>query len=437
LAVRSSAEAMPFLAVTGYRAKCSPLSVILGAVQFSTISKTERDKSKRAKMRSLAPLRQTHLAIDALIPIWEKVLDRSPVSPQDNFFDLGGDAALAHVLFTAIEEATGETLPVTTIYDAPTVAGLAKEMERISPRFSPLVLLRPGDDEPPLFMAAGAGGSIVYFSRLAKSFSLNRPIYAIEARGLDGVHPPFDLVEDMAESCLKTVQARQPHGPYLLAGHSLGGLVMLEVAQRLISRGENITLLALVDTYPHPRHWPLTSWIASMIQNTTAHISTAAQLRKGELLPYIRERYRNLLDHVRVRCRAGAQHRGSAALPELPGQMRSVAESSRMAWTRYRPCYYPGRITFLRAEVASGGGMWPIEPVAVWGRLAQSLDIQTVPGNHRSLLATQTRALAAQLSLSVERALAGTPVKLEGDERPGNPYSVCRRWSANHSRRLQ
>jgi len=42
----------------------------------------------------------------------------------------------------------------------------------------------------------------------------------------------------------------QPHGPYHLAGHSFGGLVALEMAHQLRAAGEQVALLAILDSYP-------------------------------------------------------------------------------------------------------------------------------------------------------------------------------------------
>ena len=42
----------------------------------------------------------------------------------------------------------------------------------------------------------------------------------------------------------------QPHGPYLLGGHSLGGIIALKVAAQLESRGERVVLLAIIDSSP-------------------------------------------------------------------------------------------------------------------------------------------------------------------------------------------
>jgi thioesterase domain-containing protein len=55
----------------------------------------------------------------------------------------------------------------------------------------------------------------------------------------------------MARYSLGAVKQLQPHGPYLLIGFSLGGLVALEMAQQLVAQGEKIGLLAMLDSYPH------------------------------------------------------------------------------------------------------------------------------------------------------------------------------------------
>ena len=49
----------------------------------------------------------------------------------------------------------------------------------------------------------------------------------------------------------------QPRGPYVLVGYSLGGLVVLEMAQRLSANGEKVALLAMLDAYPQFRYLSL------------------------------------------------------------------------------------------------------------------------------------------------------------------------------------
>jgi acetoacetyl-CoA synthetase len=341
---------------------------------------------------------------ETLTGIWQRVLDRSPITANDNFFALGGDSILAVALFLAIEEATGRTLPVTTIYDAPTVAALAAALQRDAPAdTSPLVLLASGDVEPPLFVVGGVGGGVMYLSRLARNLTSGHAVYGLKARGLDGPDPPDDRVDEMAEHYLDAVQARQPHGPYLLAGHSFGGLVMLEVARRLLGRGEKIALLALIDAYPHPRFWPLIPWVAGIGRLLVQHVATLRGQDGPEVQPYLAQSFRNLLDFVRVRYWNADDVGSDAAYVHLPQKMRSVAVGHRRALRRYRPRYYPGKVTFLRAGIARG--LCPADAVSVWGRLTELVAVHTVRGDHIGMVIEDPVEAAEHLSRCIDAGL--------------------------------
>ena len=60
-------------------------------------------------------------------------------------------------------------------------------------------------------------------------------------------------VEYLAETCLHTLRAIQPHGPYRIAGYSLAGLVAYEMACRLEADGEVVQMVGVVDTCPATR----------------------------------------------------------------------------------------------------------------------------------------------------------------------------------------
>src|SRR5256885_14434941 len=55
-------------------------------------------------------------------------------------------------------------------------------------------------------------------------------------------------IDAIAARCLAAVRERQDHGPYFLGGHSLGGLVAYAMACKLEAAGEQVGLLALLDT---------------------------------------------------------------------------------------------------------------------------------------------------------------------------------------------
>jgi amino acid adenylation domain-containing protein len=57
--------------------------------------------------------------------IWAQALDRSHISPHDNFFELGGDSLRGIQVLAKLQEIYGVDLPLESLFDAPTVAGLA------------------------------------------------------------------------------------------------------------------------------------------------------------------------------------------------------------------------------------------------------------------------------------------------------------------------
>ena len=137
------------------------------------------------------------------------------------------------------------------IYTAPTVEMLGALLGNPAPpKVPPILPMKPGAEDPPIFVAHGMGNTVLELSGLVRKIVSRHPIYGMQARGLDGVDEPLATIEEMAEFHLEAIRRQQAHGPYFLIGYSLGGLVTLEIAQRLRAGGEKIALLALVDSYP-------------------------------------------------------------------------------------------------------------------------------------------------------------------------------------------
>ena len=118
-------------------------------------------------------------------------------------------------------------------------------------RFSPFVQIKAGRENPPIFIAHGLSGT-VQFGELARHIRTAHPIYGIQAQGIDGTAEPLECVEDMAKLYLDALEELYPQDPYILIGYSFGGLVALEIAQRLSERRKKVALLVLLDAYPHP-----------------------------------------------------------------------------------------------------------------------------------------------------------------------------------------
>jgi amino acid adenylation domain-containing protein len=191
-----------------------------------------------------------------LVEIWEEILKVSPIGVTENFFDLGGHSLLAIRLIAAIEQKLKCNLPVVSLFREGTIEKIATllEQEKPSSNLDVLIPLQTKGNLPPLFLIHQAGGYGLSYSvlaeKLAKELDKQRPIYAIQARGLDGKQPPLDTIEAMATSYISAIREIQPSGPYLLGGHSLGGLIAFEMAAQLETGGEQIAHLLIMDTHP-------------------------------------------------------------------------------------------------------------------------------------------------------------------------------------------
>lgn len=324
----------------------------------------------------MSPISKTSATVETLTRIWQEVLQIPAINPDDNFFDLGGDSALALQLFNEIDRAYDRELPPVMIYHAPTISALAGILdEPTTPRFPALALLKDGTKDPPVFITHGLGGSLIDFYHVVKHMDGARAVYGMQGKGIDGVEEPFDRVEDMAQYSLDAVRQVQPHGPYLLLGYSLGGLVTFEMARRLRAAGERVALLAMLDSYPHVRYLSFGTRTFLKIQQKQRAIWKRLSDRDPGPLPG-----EGPLSPVVQRCR----------------------ESAYRALEHYRPNFYPGKINFVRASIPTS---FPSTPAAVWGHLAEELAVDTVPGDHLGMMTTHYAELAALISRYVRESL--------------------------------
>ncbi len=341
----------------------------------------------------LAPLTET------LTAIWERVFGRPQISVEDNFFDLGGDPSKAIELFGEIAKACGQELPPETILRAPTIASLAALLEGThSPRLPRLVHMRSGAEAPAVFITHGIGGDVLGLSQLLRHIQTDRAIYGLQARGIDGVDEPHERIEDMAEYFLDAVREKQPLGPYLLIGYSMGGMVALEMAQRLRATGKQVDLLAMIESFPDRPFLPMNQLLGIYVRVLKKHLSNARQVPLRDKLSYIvRPSYRT---EFMSRNRVGAS---SLRRPlHLNQAMQRMLAAGHKALAHYRPQPYPGKISFVQAEISVD---FPDNAIAVWNDLAAELVVETAPGDHQGVITTHSDFLGSVLSRYLNEAL--------------------------------
>jgi thioesterase domain-containing protein len=341
------------------------------------------------------------MTVEMLTPIWERVLQRTPVLPHDDFFDLGGNFLTAFSLIDEIRKSIGARLPITIFPAVLSVARMAAMFDSAETSTSPLVLVRAGaDDRPAVFLAHGMGGSALETFPIGRRIRWPGAIYAIQGSGLDALGPPHAKIEDMAQFAVDAMVDHQPHGPYHLAGISSGGMVMLEAALRLMKRGEQVALLAFLDTYPHPRLWPTKCWVDDISRRIKRHIKILTEQRPREATSHLALLPAKILKQLRYR--AGEPLRLAENIDDyLPPGLNQLRIAYTVAVAGYRPRPFAGTVNFLKADLHPG---FPTNPALVWSRFCQRLEVHMIHSEHVEMITTHAGETADCLSRCLDRA---------------------------------
>ncbi|WP_239657423.1 non-ribosomal peptide synthetase [Mycobacterium riyadhense] len=189
-----------------------------------------------------------------LAELFAEVLGLPQVGIDDGFFDLGGHSLSATRLVARVRAQLGVEVPIRAVFEAPTVARLAEwlSQERIVESADPFAVVLPirlDGTRPPMWCVHPAGGFSWGYRRLIGHLR-DRPIYGLQARGLDGITPVASSVPAMANDYLEQILAVQPEGPFFLLGYSFGGVVAHAIAAELQTRGHQVALLGMIDSKP-------------------------------------------------------------------------------------------------------------------------------------------------------------------------------------------
>lgn len=337
-----------------------------------------------------------------LIQIWEDVLDVHPVGVKDNFFVLGGHSLLAVSLMSRIENAFGIKLSVTTLFERATIENLAAHLRQHtdSPTGSTsLVEIQSGHSTSPFFCVHPAGGTVFCYVDLARQMGRDQPFYGLQSRGLYNGYSPHSRIEEMAAYYLGLIRAVQPNGPYLLGGWSIGGLVAFEMAQQLQAQGEQVAMLALLDTVA-PTHYEALDHL-SLIEAFAQYVGFYLQrlgISRDDFVQFDPDQQLNrILEHAKII--------GALPLDFSFSQIRILFEifvANANAALRYVPKTRAGRATLFKADEHSEQG-----DAKGWDSLlSDKLEVHPVPGGHFTMLAQpNVKVLAERLQVCIKKAV--------------------------------
>ena len=185
----------------------------------------------------------------ALVSIWEEILGAQQVGIHDNFFALGGHSLLATRVFAQIDKKIMKGLPITLLFQYPTVAQLAEviDQQRPSEAWSALVPIKTGGTRPPFYCVHGGAGHVFNYQKLADYLAPDQPFYGVQPPSWSGhrVAPP--KVEELAARYVAEIRQFQPEGPYHLGGFCFGGMVVYEMARLFQEADQEVAMLALIE----------------------------------------------------------------------------------------------------------------------------------------------------------------------------------------------
>jgi amino acid adenylation domain-containing protein len=383
-----------------------------------------RDTPSALESIRIAPRDPVELRI---AQIWLDMLNIRDVGVTDNFFEVGGHSLLSLRLLVKIEQALGCKVPLSALFEAPTIEHLANVARRQETATSPVVKLWSADHPRKLFLVHTGGGTVLNYVALVRNLAPEVPVYAMQALGLDGQDEPHRNIPAMAADYVDKLRTLQPEGPYLLGGHSFGGVIAYEMASQLVQAGQEVALLALFDT-ALPQAGAVQDAAETEAQANARALADAAAVFErftGQGIDVSYEALCNLSPNDQIALVTSAIDRsGGARLAEgkdLGGEelirnLLAVDQAHREARRSYSPPASPVPVILFRATDAAHT---PDEPSGWdaesrqslgWSRVSKApVQVVRVPGDHVTMMNDHNAGFLAEslrphLSAAIRRA---------------------------------
>jgi len=355
-----------------------------------------------------------------LIEIWRHILGVVQIGIEDNFFDLGGDSLSATLMLAQAETLVlgGRHLDGSDFFDQPTIAALARILAEAASnaqettRNQRNLVLHGDGSRNPFFCFTSSITRPYELLHLSREVGLQQPFVALSP---PPAHQSNRLltVQEVASQSLDAIRGLQKHGPYVIGGYCYGGVVAFEAALQLAEQGEEVALLALLDTpapgYPKiARHWKRYARQSADALRGLLHgkaVITAKDVAAHALA----------LRHIVGRRLGGKVNRALVA-PGSPVP-RTDDEWNRVVMREYVPRPFPSRIVqFLATDTHVSIAVLD-DPRSAWQDFARDgFETRSVPGDHVTML---HEANAPMLAAELERVLEAAVPACQGSGRWG------------------
>jgi amino acid adenylation domain-containing protein len=322
---------------------------------------------------------QTELE-EKLLVIFRDVLNTKEFGVTDSFFDYGGYSLLTVNLFTRINRALDLSLPISLLFDAPTVRALAEIIDR-DQSLSMIVPIRPRGTSAPLFVIH----SYLLYGVLPRIIEQNRPIYGV--RELLGVAEPQTVI-DRAATYVKEILRVRPEGPISLVGWCAAASLTVEIARQLRALDLQVGLVALFDA-ERPGYRPVIRgyWYFRLIASLKYHFRRLRGEYKRKKLMYfgtvLRRFWDSIVESLFMHNRILVLHLQRLFGFPLPDAVFNNTWARVAAIQNYAPAGYPGKVWLFRAlDVPQ---LPETDKTLGWKEIVDGVEVVFVAGDHESM----------------------------------------------------
>ncbi|MEM8859858.1 MAG: amino acid adenylation domain-containing protein [Chloroflexota bacterium] len=386
-----------------------------GKIDYGQLPEPTIQNQKEADLKT-GPLTDTETKLKDL---WQELLAIERVGMHQSFFELGGHSLLAIRLFNRIHEVFEKQIPLTALFQAPSIRQLATlidlhsaNLELVTDDDKNLIRIKMGSDEkrPPLFFVHGFGGGVLGYGELARLLGEDQTVFGLQAQGHDGLDQPDHELSQMASRYIDLIKSKQPEGPYYLGGYCYGGVVAYEIARQLEQQSEDVPFVGIFEGYAPLRGGNRESILRNpnilihWLQNLPYWYSDFVGLGRNQMLARMRRKskryWKRLAGTVGIKVNLRAEDVVDDTA-ELERHQLELMKIHLQALRNYDPDPYGGPVTLYRIQSQALSRLTDIS--MGWQKLAAAVDVRIIEGSHNNILEQpHVQSLAASLKTSLK-----------------------------------
>lgn len=316
--------------------------------------------------------------------LWEKVLNSSDFQLDEDFFNVGGHSLLAVDLISMIEKEFALTLPLSFLYECPTVQAIANKLDQLVGRDADesgiLVELKKGCPKNALFFIHGVGLNPLEIKTLNQHMDEGQAIWGLQSPTvLNSDVAPIDSIEEMARLYITAIKQKGFSGPYNLLGNSIGGQIAFEMAKQLLKEGERLNFLGMVDTIASQKDESKPS-ISGKILRVMKKLLFEMEFLLDDPLYYFKYRKNYLSEKFEYYINPISDE----DMGNLKSRIKEVERINMNAWRNYPHEYLDIPITLFLAKKRTF--FVPDFKTFGWSPYCKSVESVYMPGEHANML---------------------------------------------------